>query len=132
MKEERGIDEINKHRHHILPDAESFRVVFIQFTQDFEARRSSILLRVRNEQAGETVSLCFTNPTFDTSPFLYLQDASGLYIMKTSYLGWDPRQAVEVGDWDDGLPLFWAETVNREEGDPNITSEPILNRADVV
>jgi hypothetical protein len=60
MEEERGIDEIKQHRHHILPDAESFRVVFIQFTQDFEARRSSILLRVRNEQAGETVSLCFT------------------------------------------------------------------------
>jgi hypothetical protein len=132
MKEERGIDEIKQHRHHVLPDAESFRVVLIQFTQDFETRRSRLRLRVRNEQTGESVSLCFTNPTFDTSPFLYLQDATGLYIMKTSYLGWDPGQAVEVGDWDDGLPLFWAETVCREEGDPNNTSEPISNRADTV
>jgi hypothetical protein len=71
VDEERPLDEIKAHRHNVLADAESFRVVAIQFAHDLETNRSTLRLRVRNK---------------NTDPFLSLRDATGLYIMTTSHL----------------------------------------------
>ena len=86
MNEERPLDEIKAHRHKVLADAESFRVVAIQFEHDLETNRSTLRLRVRNKNSGETCSLHFTDPVFNTDPFLSLRDATGMYIMTTSHL----------------------------------------------
>jgi hypothetical protein len=44
--------------------------------------------------------------------------------MTTTHLHWDPSQQIEVGDWDGGPPLFWAENVERGEGDSNNEIQP--------
>jgi len=61
MNEERPLDEIKAHRHKVLADAESFWVVAIQFEHDLETNRSTLRLRVRNKNSGETCSLHFTD-----------------------------------------------------------------------
>ena len=115
MYERRSLNEINAHRHPVLPDAESYRVVAIRFEHDYDTQRSSLALRIRNEETGDTCSLQFTNPAFNSDPFIELRDATGLYLMTTTHLRWDRSQQIEVGDWDGGPPLFWAEDVEREE-----------------
>ncbi len=124
MYEKRSLDEIKAHRHAVLPDAELYRVVAIRFEQDLDAHRSSLALRLRNEETGATCSLQFTNPVFNSSPFLELWDATGLYLMTTTHLHWDRAQQIEIGDWDGGPPLFWAEDVEREEGDSHSEAQP--------
>jgi hypothetical protein len=124
MNEERSLNEIRSHRHAVLPDAESYRVVALRFECDLDAHRSSLALRIRNEETGVICSLQFTNPVFNSAPFVDVRDATGLYIMTTTHLGWDRSQQIEVGDWDGGPPLFWAEAVEREEGDPHNEGQP--------
>jgi hypothetical protein len=116
MNEQRSLDEIKAHRHPVLPDAESYRVAGIRYEHDLDANRSSLILRVRNQKTGDTLCLQFTNPHFNSDVFQDLWDATGLYIMTTTHLHWDPLQQIEVGDWDGGPPLLWAEDVEREEG----------------
>jgi len=124
MNQEHSMDEIKAHRHPVLPDAESYRVTAIRFEHDFDTQRSSLALRLWNEKTGGTCSLQFTNPVFNSDPFMELRDAAGLYLMTTTHLHWDTSQQIEVGDWDGGPPLFWAENVEREEGDSHDIGPP--------
>jgi len=126
MHEERSLDEINAHRHSVLPEAELYRVTAIRFEQDLDVHQARLSLRVRNKKTGEVCSLQFSNPVFNSDPFMDLRDTTGLYLMTTDHLGWDPAQRIEVGDWDGNPPLFWAEEVKRteEQDDSNNEIQP--------
>jgi hypothetical protein len=115
MKDERSLDEINANRHAVLAKPEDYRVVAIRCEQDLEAHVSSLALRVRHETSGHTYWLRFANAVFNEDPFFPLRDATGLYLMTTSHLGWESARKIEIGDWDGGRPLFWAEDVSRED-----------------
>jgi hypothetical protein len=115
MNDERSLDEINAHRYAVLEEPEDYRVVAIRYEQDLEAHVSSLALRVRHETSGHTCWLRFANAVFKEDPFFPLRDATGLYLMTTSHLGMESAQQIEIGDWDGGPPLFWAEDVSRED-----------------
>ena len=111
MNEERSLEEINAHRHGILPDPENYRIVAIRCEQDIETSSSSLALRIRNQNTGHTCWLHFPNPKYNCDPFYQFFDWTGLYLMTTSHLGWSKDQRIEVGDWDGDPPVFWAEDV---------------------
>jgi len=70
MNDERSLEEINAHRHGILEKPEDYRIVAIQCEQDLDAHSSRLSLRLRSKTTGDTCWLHFTNPTFNSDPFL--------------------------------------------------------------
>ena len=111
MNQERSVEEIKNHRLHFFPDSEMYRVVKCEFSEDFELSVISLTLTVKHEDTGSTKRLRFHNATLNKDLFTELRDATGLYFMDTSYLGWKQENRVEVGDWDGGSPILWAEDV---------------------
>jgi len=115
MNQERTIEEIKSHRYPALPEAEKYRVVRLDYTQDFEASDCSTILVIKHTDSGKKKSLRFSNSRFNDDLFTSLIDATGLYLMDTSHYGWGKEQRIEVGDWDGGPPIFWAESVQVED-----------------
>lgn len=110
MTPERSMEETTKYRHGILPDAERYRVVRCKVDSDFIAGTTLLALTLSHMDTGAVRTLKFTNVGFNEPVLVALRDATGLYLMDTSHLGWDKSVRIEVGDWDGGPPLFWAET----------------------
>lgn len=105
---ERTLDEISRHRHPILLDPEKYRVISLEFKENYEEGNSFLQITICRADTGERRTLRFCGVSFPEPPLTSLRDATGLYIMDTSHLGWDAAQSIEVGDWDGGPPLFWA------------------------
>jgi hypothetical protein len=95
----------------VLPDAERYRVAGVRFDQDVETGRGRVDLRVRHEETGEIVWLRFENGRFRGLPFPALPDAQGLYVMDATYQDRRADERIQVGDFKDGTPIFWAESV---------------------
>ena len=110
MNTERSKEEIKTHRHGILADAERYRIVRCKVDSDFTAGTTLVVLTLSHMDTGAVRRLRFTNVRLGEPMFVALQDAAGLYLMDTKHLGWAESQRIEVGDWDGGPPLFWAET----------------------
>ena len=118
MNEERTLQEIEQHADTALPNAKEYRVAGCKYEEDFESHSATLILILKRFESGEVRRLRFTNPNFNAGPpFGSLSDASGLYLMDTSHLGWGREQRIEVGDWDGGPPLFWASDMEEIEND---------------
>ena len=115
MNTERSKEEIKKHRHGLLPDAERYRVVRCRLDSDFTAGTSLLVLTVSHMDTGAVRKLRFYNVVLDEPMLVALKDANGLYLLDTKHLGWAESQRIEVGDWDGGPPLFWAEGVEQTQ-----------------
>lgn len=113
MNKERTIKEIEENQHPILKDTKEYQVIRCQYDEDFIQQKAHLIITIRNKNNKETINLRFENVCFNESPFLLLRDSCGLYLIDTSYLGYNSDQKVEVGDWDGGPPIFWAEKVEK-------------------
>ena len=111
MKTERSLEDIKAHRHQVLPDAEKYRITHCSLDADFVTGITSFLLTLMHQESGSVRKFRFMNVSISEPTLAALKDASGLYLIDTHYLGWSESQRVEVGDWDGGPPLFWAQTV---------------------
>ena len=109
---ERSIEEIKQNIIRILPEWETCRVIRYGYDEDFENGNASLILTVRT--ANEVAKLLFSGVCLNGDPITPLRDTVGLYIISTSFLGWDNAQKIEVGDWDGGVPIFWAKTVEKQ------------------
>jgi hypothetical protein len=116
MKTERTLEEIKAHRHEILPDAENYRIIRCNIDADFSSGTSTLVMTLAHKESRAVRKLRFENVSVESPVLVALKDADGLYFMDTRHLGWSESQRVEVGDWDGGPPLFWAETVSQIEG----------------
>lgn len=114
MDKERSKEEIVRHRHPALPDAEKYRVVKCEYAEDFETNRCELVLTVKHSDTCELKVLKFNNVGFNEPVFTSIRDVTGLYLMDTSHLGWSSQQQIEVGDWDGDPPIYWAESVQIE------------------
>jgi hypothetical protein len=111
MHTERSLQEIEQYAHSSFPDAREYRVVGCLYEVDFESHNASLVLVLKRIKSDEVRRVRFANPHFEEPPFIELWDATGLYLMDTSHLGWGQEQRIEVGDWDGGPPIFWASDV---------------------
>ena len=118
MKINRSIEETSGHRHPILPEAEMYHVRRCRVDSDFASGgKTAVWLTVIHKSTGMTVHLKFTNAHFEEPIFMPLRDATGLYVMETQHLGWAADQRIEVGDEDDGSPIFWAQDAEQTTED---------------
>jgi len=114
MNINRSIKEAKEHRHPILAEAETYHILKCRVDTDFApSGKTTLWLTVTQKDTGATAHLKFTNVHFEEPVFLALRDATGLYVMDTQHLGWATDQRIEVGDWDDGSPIFWAESAEQ-------------------
>jgi hypothetical protein len=108
---ERSLEEINAHHHEILPDAEKYRVTRCRLDAEFTTGKTTLVLNLIHSENGSRRELRFENVVIEESTLCALKDATGLYVFDTHHLGWAESSRIEVGDWDGGPPLFWAERV---------------------
>ena len=106
---ERTLNEIKANNYPILKNSENYQITRIEYDEDYETNIRSLILTLRNKK--NLVKLIFGNVVLNEEAILALRDASNLYIIDTSYLGWGKEQRIEIGDWDGGPPIFWAEEV---------------------
>ncbi len=111
MNTERSIEQIKQNLIPILPEWDTCRVVRYEYDEDLDTGYASLILTIRT--ASELTKLLFSHVHLNGDPITPLRDAVGLYIINTSSLGWDRAQKIEVGDWDGGAPIFWAEKVEK-------------------
>jgi hypothetical protein len=111
METERSLEQIKKNLLSLLPEPETCRVLRYEYAEDFEGGYASLNLSVRTTTG--VIKLLFSNVSLNGDPITPLRDAIGLYIIDTSFLGWDKKQKIEVGDWDGGPPIFWSEKVEK-------------------
>jgi hypothetical protein len=125
MNINRSIEETSGHRHPILPDAETYRVRKCRVDSDFAAGgKTTVWLTAIQKATGMKVHLKFTDVHFEEPIFMPLRDATGLYVMDTQHLGWAADQRIEVGDEDDGSPIFWAQGAERTTEDRGCQQPP--------
>jgi len=111
MATERSIEQIKQNIIPILPEWDTCRVSRYEYNEDFETGYASLILTIHT--TSEVTNLHFFHVHLNGDPIAPLRDAIGLYIIDTSFLGWDKNQKIEVGDWDGGPPIFWAEKVEK-------------------
>ncbi len=115
MDKERNLKEIEENQLSILPDAKNYRVIRYQYDGNFEPQEASLVLTLQNQNTKEIVRLNFKNVHSNEEMFSTLRDSTGIYLIDTSYLGYSPKQRIEVGDWDGDPPIFWAEKVEKQK-----------------
>lgn len=104
---ERTIEEVRKHAHPVLPNAENYSVIKCEYHKDFEADEETLIIIFRHQNTMQTKKIKFQNVSYTSAPFDGLNFFD--YIMDTAHLGWESVKRIEVGD-DHGYYLFWAES----------------------
>ncbi len=107
--------EIREHQHPVLPQPADHQVVRYELDVDPDRQTiTSIVLTLRSA-AGEMRRLRFLHP--DIPQFSLLQVPLGLfagavYVVDTSFRGWESRARIEVGSLAEDQPaFFYAERV---------------------
>lgn len=111
MDTERSIEQIKENLIPILSNWDTCRVVRYEYDEDFESGHATLILTIRS--VSEVARILFSHVHLNGDPITPLRDATGLYIIDTAFLGWDKGQKIEVGDWDEGPPIFWSEKVEK-------------------
>jgi hypothetical protein len=112
MHEFTPIDEIESHRHPILPLSEQFEIVRFQYDFNREVGENTIALTMVHRQSKQRKCLRFAGVTCSHP----LSGQIGIYILDTAYRQWDRSAKIEVGEYfEDGGVYFFAESV--EEAD---------------
>lgn len=110
----RTTEETARHAHPILTGADRFRVCRCSLDADFgPSGQMTLHLTLASTEQEPQIHLRFDNVHIAEPLVQALRDATGLYVMDTLHLGYSSDQRIEVGDDDDGAPLFWAETVQK-------------------
>lgn len=100
-------DEVEAHRHSILPGSECYRITRIQHDANLETGESTVILHLAHRESGERRVLSFTGGGCDHP----LKHCIGLYLMDIRYRGWEDL-GVEVGEfYEEGGVLFHARDV---------------------
>jgi hypothetical protein len=111
MNTERSLKEINDNPYHVIDSPEKYKAISGIYEEDFRSSVASMILVIENFETGEQHKLQFLNVSLNKPVFTAIRDATSLYFLDTSYLKWGQNQRIEVGDFDGGPPLFWAEEV---------------------
>jgi hypothetical protein len=101
-------DEIDAHRHPILPNSERFEILRFVYDFDREAGENTITLTLVSRDTADRKTLRFSGVR-STHP---LADYFGIYVVDTSYRQWDRDARIEVGEYfEDRGVYFYAKSV---------------------
>jgi len=99
-------DEVEQHRHPILPDSERYRLVRAHYDIRYDGGDSNVTLYLQHQETAETRCLLFAGATLRHP----ISEVHGLYILDIRYRGWE--LSVEVGEYfEDGGVFFHARSV---------------------
>ena len=108
-------EEIQKHQHPLLPDPREFQVVRYEVDVDPDLQTVTCLVLTLRSTNGELRRLRFIKPTIPQfGPFQIPLGLFGgsVYIVDTSFRGWESRARIEVGSLAEDQPtFFYAERV---------------------
>ncbi len=111
MNTERSLSEIEKNQIKDFPDSKSYYALSCEVLEDYEEGfECNLKLKLKHNKTGDIKVIQFINVSYNERLLIDIREAIGFYIINTSYLGWEPSQRYEVGDWDGEPPIFWAES----------------------
>jgi hypothetical protein len=108
-------EEIQRHQHVLLPNPNDYRVVRYEIDVDPDAQAVTSLVLTLRSTTGQVRRLRFVRPSIpEFGPFQVPLElsASSVYVVDTSFRGWEKRARIEVGSLAEDKPtLFYAEQV---------------------
>lgn len=103
-------EEIRQHQHPLLPNPSDYRVVRYEVDVDPDAQTVTSLVLTLRSASGEVRRLRFVQPTIpEFGPFQIPLGlfAGSVYIVDTTFRGWESRARIEVGSMADDQPTFF-------------------------
>ncbi len=112
-------EELRTHQHPLLPNPSDYRVVRYEVDLDSNAQFITSLVLTLRSASGEVLRLRFINPSIpDFGPFqipLGFHEGS-VYVVDTSFKGWNTHARIEVGSMSEDQPtFFFAQSVESVE-----------------
>ena len=108
-------DEIRTHQHPLLPNPRAFQVVRYEVDVDPDLQTVTCIVLILRSSSGELRRLRFVQPSIpEFGPFQIPLGlfAGSVYIVDTSFRGWESRVRIEVGSLAEDQPtFFYAERV---------------------
>jgi hypothetical protein len=103
-----------EHRHPVLANPQEYNVIRVVYDLRRDGQDSHIDMTMQhNNDSNIEVKLRFLNPIFaDVHLPEWNYCCDGFYILDTTFKQWETCR-VEVGDYHDGSPIFWAESVEK-------------------
>jgi hypothetical protein len=104
-------EEIRTHQHQLLPNPSEFQLVRYEVDVDPDAQKITAILLTLRSHRSEVRRLRFINPTIPEfgplqvplGPF-----AGAIYVVDTTFRGWESRARIEVGSLAEEKPTFEA------------------------
>lgn len=107
-------DEVEQHRHPILPDSQHYRLIRARYDIRYDGSESSVVLDLQHKDTGGTRRLRFDGASISRT----LEQPYGLYILDIRYRGWE--LGVEVGEYfEEGGVYFHARSVRGISAEPS-------------
>ena len=103
-------EEIRTHQHPLLPNSSDYRVVRYEIDVDPDAQTVTCLVLTLRSTKGELRRLRFVQPSIpEFGPFQIPLGlfAGSVYVVDTSFRGWESRARIEVGSLAEDLPTFF-------------------------
>lgn len=104
------LEEIRTHQHPLLPNPSDYRVVRYEVDVDPDAQTITSIVLTLSSPSGEVCRLRFIEPNIpEFGPFqipLGLFTGS-VYIVDTSFRGWESHALIEVGSMTEDQPTFF-------------------------
>ena len=104
------LEEIRTHPHPLLPNPTGYRVVRYEVDVDPDAQTVTSLVLTLRSPSGEVRRLRFIEPSIpEFGPFQIPLGlfAGSVYIVDTSFRGWESRAHIEVGSMTEDQPTFF-------------------------
>jgi hypothetical protein len=102
-------EEIRTHQHPLLPNPRDFKVIRYEVDVDPDLQMITCIVLTLRSSRGEIRRLRFADPSLpDSGPLqIPLGLADSVYIVDTSFRGWESRVRIEVGSLAEDQPTFF-------------------------
>jgi hypothetical protein len=103
-------EEIRTHQHPLLPNPSGYRVVRYEVDVDPDAQAVTSLVLTLHSASGEVRRLRFLQPSIpEFGPFQIPLGlfAGSVYVVDTSFRGWESSARIEVGSMAEDQPTFF-------------------------